>query len=251
MTSKTDAEKLGGDTKPTPKKAAAKKTTAKRSTKAVADSAPKKPTPKRGPGRPPNPKVDQLVSESLTQLGGAVYVFGVASNNPRLAYDGNVIVFNADAVGAAMKDLTDNNPKMAAAIERMFTTGKNARALMTIAGVAVPILANHGAIPVGAVPLVAPQLVEAHGLPEPVQRQPRPAKSRAPQPEAEPAAAQPDGNRAGFGPIDDPDGPSPQQVEAAERLREFVAANQQRTDAEAAELLDADGNPSGAAGLPT
>ena len=248
MPTKTDAEKSADTapgTTPKPPRKAAAKPKADTAPKA-GDSPPRKSTPprKRPPGRPPKPKVDQLVAESVTQLGATLAVLGTGLGNDRLTYDGNVLVFNADALGHAVLDMTDTNPKMAAAIERLFTTGKTFRSAATIAGVVVPIVANHTALPASAAALVAPELVKAHGLP------PGPPA----RPAAGPARVAADGEPVVFDPaaafvVDDPDGPSPQQVEAMQRLRDF-AASVAPPDPAAGAAVTADGEPSGASGLP-
>jgi len=118
-------------------------------------AAPRKAKPKmespptRKVGRPPKFRPGPAVTEVIEQAGAALGMMGAATDRPTLAYDGQVLAARAAEIGSVVGELCDQNPAMAAAIERMFkagTMGVYVKLAMVTAGTAIPMAIAHGVI---------------------------------------------------------------------------------------------------------
>lgn len=113
---------------------------ANRAKKPKADSAPKgKPTPRRA-------SLETRLQGSLATIGTAVMVSG-SMTSEAITKDGLLIVQNAPNIAAALDKVAKDDPRVAAALERMLTVGTWSGLIAAVLPVAVGIAANHGAIP--------------------------------------------------------------------------------------------------------
>ncbi len=78
--------------------------------------------------------------------------------NPRLAYDGQVLVANADKLAAELAAQADRSPKLKRALESLFTVSGWAGTIGVMAAVVVPIAANHGLLPAPTATMVGAKL---------------------------------------------------------------------------------------------
>jgi hypothetical protein len=100
--------------------------------------------PKRPRGRPPGSKsprakVKKLLGQQLVMIGMVASRFD--------EYDGKVIIANAEAMTEETMKVADESPWLMGILESMTTTSLYGGLILVYAGVAIPILANHGFIP--------------------------------------------------------------------------------------------------------
>lgn len=105
------------------------------------DTKPKsaKPTPRRAP-------LEARLAASIASIGTMVMVSG-ALVSPAISADGLVIAQHSGSVAAALDKVAKDDPRVAAALERMLTAGVWSGLLGALVPVALGIAANHGAIP--------------------------------------------------------------------------------------------------------
>lgn len=135
----------------------------------------------RGRGRP---SLKSRLTELVQALAGALTVGATMAGSDRLMYDAEVVAAQAARIAEQLDKLAQNNPAVKRALESLLSFSDSADLVTTCSVVLIPILANHGLLPIGAAVLV--------GAPEPP---PRPVKPE-PEPEqldTEPERVTPDG----------------------------------------------------------
>jgi hypothetical protein len=124
-----------------------------------ADKAPKaaKATPRRAP-------LEQRLSQNLVGLGTIVAGVGSAVS-PAVTADGVLIVQSAPDIAAALDRIAKDDPRVAAALERMLTAGVWSGLITALVPLAVGIAANHGVLPASLVAILAGQAEPAPEVP--------------------------------------------------------------------------------------
>lgn len=128
--------------------------------KKAAKAADKMPAGKSVPRRA---SLESRLSASLASMGTMVTVAGAATN-PAVYADGLVIVQHSGNIAAALDKVAKDDPRVAAALERMLTAGVWSGLVAALLPVALGIAANHGAIP----PHIAAMLAGPEGEAAPV-----------------------------------------------------------------------------------
>jgi hypothetical protein len=86
-------------------------------------------------------------------------MFALSQRNPKLAYDAQVILENAEDMAKALNDLAQRNPAIYRALF-YFTNASDFSAVLTIGmNMAIPIMVNHDVLPaatLGAVTVSKP-----------------------------------------------------------------------------------------------
>lgn len=116
---------------------------------------------KRGPGRPPKAKpvdIATKVEESFTALSVALLGIGMAKDDSKLLYDSQVILANGPKTGEALAELADQDPKIRAALEKMFTASSWSKIVMVMLSTVGPIAACHGLAPIQIAEALAPDI---------------------------------------------------------------------------------------------
>jgi hypothetical protein len=108
---------------------------------------------RKGKGTITPAKLRDALAESIRSLAGALMLAGITTS-PRLLYDAEIIAGKADELAAEVVAVAERNPAMYAALVTMVKGGQWAKLAALVASVAVPILANHGVLPVEAAELV-------------------------------------------------------------------------------------------------
>lgn len=126
------------------------------------------------PHQPKRPRPGPLAAK-LTGLAASVgtmaYTAGAGTGNAHLAYDGTVILAQAEALGRALDKLARENPAIRRALEKMVATTAWTELGMVSASILVPIMACHGFLPADAATVM--------GAAPPPPRPPRSPKARA------------------------------------------------------------------------
>lgn len=147
--------------------------------KLTGDSAPKK-----GPGRPPKARIKDHVSQSAEMVAALLTMAGSIRGDDRLVYDGAVIGSRAAEIGDTVHEIAEANPAIKRGLERLFEVSGWGKIGLTVAQVAVPIMACHGVLPPWqAAMFVVPSVglppmrpeVERRGAGSPVPPAPAPA----------------------------------------------------------------------------
>jgi len=205
------------------KKAAAKKTVkAKPAVKEkpaatlIPDEIPRaEPKPKRPPGRPKNPKLNELIEQALVEGSGWVILAAAASNSERVLWDAQVVIYQAAPLSREIEKMLLKNPRAKKAVEAALSRRGSVSTFAVLASTAVPILAGHGLIGLDAAKLAAPKVMSALGTPP----APKVAKAATPRSQATrpaaPVMVSSDDVAAGPPPAAEP---SPQAKEVAARL---------------------------------
>jgi hypothetical protein len=121
---------------------AARKSTARKAKARKAVAAAKPDTAPRGPGRPAKfDKMEEGLTETFSMLALAVGMFDT--------YDGIVAVGQAPSLAKAFRDLAEKDPKIEKALTSLMSAGAYSQLIATVAGIAIPVLVNHGVIPRG------------------------------------------------------------------------------------------------------
>lgn len=155
------------------------------------DKAPK-PRRTRGPNKI---NIEAKVAESMTAAGTGIVLMGTMRQSPQLIFDGRVCIANAEKTGKAMSDLAKEDPRIRAALEKMFTTSSWAKVGIVAASTIVPIAACHGMAPAGVGQMFAPEGLE---MPAPVAAPAKPKSTKKtvttahPQQPTQPQQAAPD-----------------------------------------------------------
>lgn len=141
----------------------------------LADQIPKDPTPDKDGTRtkrtrrskprtakstPGSGRKKDLTKDLTGAFGSiAVPMFALSQRNPKLAYDAQVLLENAEEMASALNDLAQRNPSVYRALF-YFTNASDFSAVATIGmNIAIPILVNHQVLPppvLGAVTVSAP-----------------------------------------------------------------------------------------------
>lgn len=130
----------------------------KASDKAPKDSArPKRSAPKkststgRSRGRPRGGSIgkqaEQDVTALVTVIGVGLHTIAGTTGNAKLAFDGQIIVGGAPALGEAWGKLAADNPSVAKAIASLSTGSQFTGVVIATGMVLLPIMANHGLVP--------------------------------------------------------------------------------------------------------
>ena len=114
-------------------------------------AAAKKKAGKRGPGRPKSAAtLGKEMGAALGDYCALAYLGAAASGQDRVAYDLNVLVVNAEAIGVAIGKACEASPAVYRAVSLILTGSSWGEVFGTLLAVAVPIAVNHGLIPLAA-----------------------------------------------------------------------------------------------------
>lgn len=127
------------------------------------DAAPRASTPRAPKAPPVKPRVDRL-TELLATIGVTVSAMGMARQSERIAYDGQIVMGNARQVAEALEATASENDGLSRALDALLAGSSYTLLVTALAGMLVPIAANHGLIPAGMASMM--------GAPEPPPRQP-------------------------------------------------------------------------------
>lgn len=119
--------------------------------------------PKGAKAAPRRASLETRLSGSLVTLGTVVAATGSAVS-PAVVNDGVLICTHAPNIAAALDKVAKDDPRVAAALERMLTAGVWSGLVAAVLPLAIGIAANHGAIPAhlaGLLGAEAPQAPEA------------------------------------------------------------------------------------------
>ena len=120
--------------------------------KTAADKAPSKPAGSpRPPGRPPLNNLRGRLTEQIAAIGVAVAIV-----NPT---DGAAVLAGAEPLASALEQLARENDGARRALERMLAASAWGAVLTAVAGIAIPILANHELLPAAAATVLSPTTV--------------------------------------------------------------------------------------------
>lgn len=119
------------------------------------DKAPKSSAPK-----PRKADLETRLTGTLTSLGLAVSASGAMSGKDAVQDDGVAIISHAPSIAEALAKVAKNDPRVAAALERMLTAGVWSGLIAATLPLVVTIGANHGAIPESVAGLLAGQAPE-------------------------------------------------------------------------------------------
>ncbi len=129
------------------------------------DSGPRRrrksaPRDKRTPKTPGSGRKKDLTKDLTGAFGSiAIPMFALSQRNPKLAYDAQVILENAEDMAVALNDLAQRNPAIYRALF-YFTNASDFSAALTIGmNMAIPIMVNHEVLPpavLGAVTVSKP-----------------------------------------------------------------------------------------------
>src|SRR5680860_966626 len=113
------------------------------------DTAPKAPTSKRGDSAKNRTYGGKLTDKALElQLTDAFVSVGTVVMF-RNEFDGTTIIEGAPKLATSLVELAKGNSKVRSALERMVTATGFAGVGMALMSIVIPILANHGLIPMG------------------------------------------------------------------------------------------------------
>lgn len=100
-----------------------------------------------GKSAPRRASLEQRLGQNLASVGTMVMVAGAGTGSAAVQADGLVIVSHSGNIAAALDKVAKDDPRVAAALERMLTAGTWSGLIAAMLPVAVAIAANHGAIP--------------------------------------------------------------------------------------------------------
>jgi hypothetical protein len=125
------------------------------------DAKPKaaKATPRRAP-------LETRLTGSLVTLGTVVAATGSVTS-PAIQADGVLICQHAPQVAAALDKVAKDDPRVAAALERMLTAGVWSGLIAAMLPLVVGIAANHGALPAHLATMLGAEAPEPEPAPEP------------------------------------------------------------------------------------
>lgn len=153
-----------GDTPPAKKKRPT--TRAGRAAAAAERKAAGKGKSDKAPSSTPRPRRSDLetrLTTSLATLGTGLVAAG-SMTSPAVAADGILVIRQAPDVSKALADLAKNDPRVAAALERMLTVGTYGALVAAVAPLMIGIAANHGAIPAHVAGMVGVELPDPSEL---------------------------------------------------------------------------------------
>lgn len=136
------APDVAPDTKPKrPTTRAGRRAASARAKAKKADKPPtsSKPTPRRA-------TLETRLTQSLVSVGTMVTATG-AMTSPAVQADGLLIIRQAPDIAAALDKVAKDDPRVAAALEKMLTVGVWGGLTAAVLPLVVGIAANHGAIP--------------------------------------------------------------------------------------------------------
>lgn len=102
--------------------------------------------PKQAKANPRRASLETRLTGSLTTLGTVVAATGTMVS-PAVQADGVLIVAHAPGVAAALDKVAKDDPRVAAALEKMLTAGVWSGLIAALLPLMVGMAANHGAIP--------------------------------------------------------------------------------------------------------
>lgn len=117
-----------------------------------ADKAPSSTTP-----RPRKADLETRLTTSLVTLGTGLAAAG-SMTSPAVTADGILVIRQAPDVSKALNDLARQDPRVAAALERMLTVGTYGALVAAVAPLMIGIAANHGVIPAHVAGMVGVEL---------------------------------------------------------------------------------------------
>lgn len=129
------------------------------------DSPPRKP---RGGGS--KTQLATALRGRITAAGKTMEAAGTLKQDPNLAYDGRVIAGNASRLADALDLASKQNKELRRALESLTVSSVWGELAGAVAGVLVPILANHGMVPPDAAVFVGAE-------PPPPPKKPRAPKA--------------------------------------------------------------------------
>jgi hypothetical protein len=95
---------------------------------------------------PRKASLETRITGSLVSLGTMVAAAG-SMTSPAVQLDGVALIQNAPSIGAALDKVAKDDPRVAAALERMLTAGVWSGLVAAMLPLVLAIAANHGAIP--------------------------------------------------------------------------------------------------------
>lgn len=159
-----DAEAPKGDTAPSKGKSKRPTTRAGRAAAAAERKAKgKEKAPSSSTPRPRKADLENRLTTSLVTLGTGLTAAG-AMTSPAIAADGILVIRQAPDVSKALSDLAKNDPRVAAALERMLTVGTYGALVAAVAPLMIGIAANHGVIPAHVAGMVGVELPDPEAL---------------------------------------------------------------------------------------
>lgn len=87
------------------------------------------------------------LSQYAGMLGTALAMAGQAKQNPKMVYDGQVILTGADAWATTVEQLAFEDERVARVLDSMLSTSAWGAVMVSTATMLVPILACHGLLP--------------------------------------------------------------------------------------------------------
>lgn len=168
------------DTAPKPTRASPPKP-AKTKAPATATAKPPKEKSEKPRGRPP---------ELQKQLEELLMGIGLMTSGAVNQFDGEVIRDNAASMAEAWHKVAQQNATVKRILTSMMETGAWSGAVMATAGIAIPIMQNHGAIPPG---IPHPFKKPPHLEPQQQAQQPQPAMPHTPAVPGQPMPTPPHG----------------------------------------------------------
>jgi hypothetical protein len=122
------------------RKAAAEAAKAKKSPESKPKTSGGKATPRRAP-------LETRLTDSLIALGAAIAAAGGVGAGQAVQADGVLVIQHAPDVAKALSDVAKDDPRIAAALERMLTVSVWGGLFAALLPLGIGIAANHGAVP--------------------------------------------------------------------------------------------------------
>jgi hypothetical protein len=138
------------DTPPPPPDTKPKRPTTRAERRAVAEAnkARKATKPDKAPAasKPRKASLETRLAGNIATLGTVLAAAGGMAS-PALSADGVLVVQHSASIAAALDKVAKDDPKVAAALERMLTVGTWSGLIAALMPLVLGIAANHGAIP--------------------------------------------------------------------------------------------------------
>lgn len=145
----TSSTKSGRPTTREGRRAAAEAARIRRESEArkKAERKPDKDKPKAAKATPRRASLETRLSSAIASLGTGVAVGGLAMGNQAVQLDGASVIEHGPGLAQALDRLAKDDPRVAAALERMLTAGAWSGVVMASTPLLVAIAANHGLVP--------------------------------------------------------------------------------------------------------
>lgn len=107
------------------------------------------------------------LQETIGAVGLGVTALGGMAGNPRVAFDGAVVLDRAEPLAEALDALAKENPRVRKTLEMVLASSAWSGVAVASAGIVIPILANHGIIPRSAAMAVGVEIPMYDAFPSP------------------------------------------------------------------------------------